>query len=67
MRRVAVYGKSVDAFFYPYLRRLLEGLKEREVILIGEEGFAGLLESVYGCGHFFNELFFCLFFKGKRG
>ena len=42
MRRVAVYGKSVDAFFYPYLRRLLEGLKEREVILIGEEGFAGL-------------------------
>ncbi len=65
MRRVAVYGKSVDAFFYPYLRRLLEGLKEREVILIGEEGFAALLESVYGCGHFFNELFSASSLRGK--
>lgn len=57
MRRVAVYGKSADAVFYPYLRRLLEGLKERGVALVGEEGFAGMLESVYGCGYFFDELF----------
>ncbi len=57
MKRVAVYGKSVDAVFYPYLRRLLEGLKEREVTLIGEEDFAGFLESVYGCRHFFDDFF----------
>lgn len=57
MRRVAVYGKSVDAVFYPFLRRLLEGLKERGVVLSGEEGFAGLLERVYGGGHFFDTLF----------
>lgn len=57
MRRVAVYGKSVDAVFYPSLRRLLEGLKERGVVLSGEEGFAGLLERVYGDGHFFDTLF----------
>lgn len=57
MRRVAVYGKSVDAVFYPSLRRLLEGLKERGVVLSGEEGFAGLLERVYGGGHFFDTLF----------
>ncbi len=57
MRRVAVYGKSVDAVFYPFLRRLLEGLKGRGVVLSGEEGFAGLLERVYGGGHFFDALF----------
>ncbi len=54
---MAVYGKSVDAVFYPSLRRLLEGLKGRGVVLSGEEGFAGLLERVYGGGHFFDTLF----------
>lgn len=66
MRRVAVYGKSADAVFYPYLRRLLEGLKERGTVLIGEEEFVSLLETAYGCGYFFDDLFSASSLKEKK-
>lgn len=57
MKRVAVYGKNINDVFYPYLRKLLEGLKARNVMLAGEEGFVGLLEKTYGCGCFFDDRF----------
>lgn len=57
MKRVAVYGRGVSEEFYPYLRRLLEGLRDKKIQLIGEERFVALLETAYGCGYFFDECF----------
>lgn len=57
MKRVAVYGRNVDYVFFPYLRKLLEGLKEKNVMLVVEERFADLLDNVYGCGYFWDDRF----------
>lgn len=57
MKRVAVYGKTINDGFYPHLLRLLEGLKERKVELTGEEGFVGFLKTAYGCEDFFGDCF----------
>lgn len=44
---VAIYGKSVNDDFFPYLRKLIACFKERGVELTGEEGFVRFLGERY--------------------
>lgn len=44
---VAIYGKSINDDFLPYLKTLVACLKERGVGLIGEEGFVRFLKERY--------------------
>lgn len=44
---VAIYSRNIERDFFPYLKELIEGLKEREIDLICEENFARLLQEKY--------------------
>lgn len=43
--RVALFGKNLDDRFLPYLKQLMDCLREEEIEVICEEGFARLLED----------------------
>lgn len=45
---VAIYGRSIEPEFFPYLKRLVEGLEKRGVGVVCEKGFAALLREDYG-------------------
>ena len=37
---VAIYGRSIEPEFFPYLKRLVEGLERKGVGMVCEEKFA---------------------------
>lgn len=45
--RIAIYGKHIDAAYFPYLKGLVESLQRWQVTLLCEEGFARLLQEKY--------------------
>jgi len=45
---VAIYGRSIEPEFFPYLKRLVEGLERKGVGMVCEEKFAALLSGNYG-------------------
>lgn len=45
---IAIFGRSILVDFLPYLKTLVERLKEREVTLVCERGFMRFLEDTYG-------------------
>lgn len=44
---VAIFGRSINEDFLPYLKCLIEQLKARGVVLTGEEGFVRFLHENY--------------------
>lgn len=58
---IAIYGRNIEAEYVPSLKRLVESLQERQVGLLCEEGFAGLLQEKYGYAPGFDRTF------GKEG
>ena len=61
---VAIYGRSIEPEFFPYLKRLVEGLERKGVGMVCEEKFAALLSGNYGYEIF--ELFRQMYLD-KRG
>ena len=45
---IAIYGRSIEPEFFPYLKRLVEGLERKGVGMVCEEKFAALLSGNYG-------------------
>ena len=45
---VAIYGRSIEPEFFPYLKRLVEGLERKGVGMVCEEKIAELLSGNYG-------------------
>lgn len=52
-RTIAIFGKSVNAGFYPYLERMLRGLLACGNELVCESGFASFLADRYDCRDIF--------------
>lgn len=53
-RIVAIYGKNVNEEFFPYLRRMLCQLKERNILLDCEDNFKKILEERFDCRGLFR-------------
>ena len=56
-RIVAVYGKNVSEGFFPYLRRMLCQLKERNIVLDCEDNFKKILGERFDCKDLFREVY----------
>lgn len=54
---VAIFGRSIHVDFLPYLKTLVDRLKEREVTLVCEEGFLRFLEDTYNYKDVFDGAF----------
>lgn len=54
---VAIFGKNVNAEFFPHLQRMFRELNARGVQLVGEAGFAGFLRLHYACVDTFAGVF----------
>ena len=63
---VAIYGRSIEPEFFPYLKRLVEGLERKGVGMVCEEKFAALLSGNYGYETEIFELFRQMYLD-KRG
>ena len=54
---VAIYGKSVEECFFPYLQKLVQCLQSAQAEIICEEDFAGLLKEKYAYAPAFRRTF----------
>ena len=56
-RSIAIYGKTIQDEFFPYLEKMLCRIKAEGIALDCEVGFAAFLAEHFGCRDWFRQLY----------
>lgn len=56
-RSIAIYGKTIQEEFFPYLEKMLCRIKAEGIALDCESGFAAFLAEHFGCKNWFRQLY----------